>query len=93
MSEDLDMRYRQAKEVLDGAGWLFDDYAKGQLAVIMQTAPDDRDAREQAYVRASVVAEIKGGLLAFIEGYEHKQKLAERKAEREAKMKERRRGR
>jgi hypothetical protein len=44
MSDDPESKlrdYRRAKEVLAGAGWVFDDYVNKQMAMILRTNPED----------------------------------------------------
>ena len=72
-------QYRRAREVLTGAGWLFDVFVEAEQRAWMQTAPMDHERREHHYHRAHVAAGMKAFLEAIVEGHEADVKLAERK--------------
>lgn len=91
MSDDpnREARYLRAREVLDGAGWLFDRFVNNEMAAILKTAPDDMTGREIAYTRARVATDIKLALMAEVQEIEDTRAIQER---REAQQ-ERRHGR
>lgn len=68
-------QYLRAKEVLDGAGWLFDAFVNSEMRKIMFSDPDDMTARELAYNRARVATELKTGLMQEVNDYESAEKL------------------
>ena len=72
-------RLRRAREVLSEAGWLFDDFVNAEMRKVLVSAPDERDAREEAYRRARVATEMKAGLESLIENYEADMRLQERR--------------
>lgn len=83
MTEEELQRWRRAKEVLDGAGWLFDAFVNKQMAdLLMSTSPDDAPRRERLWFRARVATEIKTNLLNEIEEYEANKQQAERREQR-----------
>lgn len=69
MSDELsrEEQIRRAREVLDGAGWLFDDFVNNEMRKVLVSAPEDRDGREAAYLRARVATEMKTGLQALVD--------------------------
>lgn len=89
MSDDKEARYLRAREVLQGAGWVFDQFVNGEMAKIMKSDPEDMTGREIAYTRARVATEIKLGLMAEVQEYQTDQQMLERKEQR----KERQHGR
>jgi hypothetical protein len=85
MSDDPESKlrdYRRAKEVLAGAGWVFDDYVNKQMAMILRTNPEDVEGRERLYRAASTAATLKIGLMREVEEYEETQTLQERREQR-----------
>lgn len=83
--EEKLQRYRRAKEVLDGAGWLFDDFVNAEMRKVMTSAPDDMTGREIAYNRARVAVELKKIMADEVAEYEgnelfreHREKMKER---------------
>lgn len=79
MSDDRESQYRRAREVLDGAGWLFAAFVEAEQRAWMRTAAADQEKREQHYHRAHVASEMKAFLEATVEGHEADLKLKERK--------------
>lgn len=85
MSDDPESKlrdYRRAKEVLAGAGWVFDDYVNKQMAQVLRTAPEDVEGRERLVRSAQVAATLKVSLMREIEEYEDTQTLQERREQR-----------
>ncbi len=70
MSDDRDTAYRKAKETLTNIGWVFDAYIAAEVKAILDSNPNDTNAREEAYRRARVAGEMKTKLLAPVEEYE-----------------------
>jgi hypothetical protein len=79
MTPDREHQIRRAREVLEGAGWLFDDFVNAEMRKVLMSRPDERDAREEAYRRARVATELKAGLEALIESHEADKRLQERR--------------
>lgn len=82
-------RYLRAREVLDGAGWLFDEFVNAEVRKIITSAPDDVSGREAAFTRSRIGTEMKLTLLGIIEEYEADLKMQERRDQ----LKESRNGR
>ena len=78
-TEDREARYRRAREVLQGAGWVFDEFVNREAAKIMASAPDDMTTREIAYTRARVATQLKASLMYEVEQYEAHQKIMEKR--------------
>lgn len=75
-------RYRRALEVIDGAGWLFDDYISEQTKALLDTNPEDPEGpkkREEFYRRAIVAAGLKAELKHIIETKEAEDKAYARR--------------
>lgn len=70
MSDDRDTAYRKAKETLDNIGWVFDAYIAAEMKAILESNPNDANAREEAYRRARVAAELKTALVKPVDEYE-----------------------
>ena len=79
MTEEEEQRYRRAKEVLAGAGWVFDDYVNAKMALVLRTSPEDIEGRERLIRAARVAAQLKTGLMGEVEEYENTKTLAERR--------------
>lgn len=77
MTEDRAADVRRAREVLNGAGWVFDKYRGGCMAVMLGEAP--LEERERAYIRARIVTEIQAELLAVVEAWDFDTKVATRR--------------
>lgn len=58
-------RYRRAAEILNEAGWLFDEYMSDQNRALLGSLVGDVAAREEAYRRISVAAELKAHLMSI----------------------------
>ena len=75
-------RYLRAREVLDGAGWLFDALKESETRAWMQTAFDEKDRRELHYQRARFASEMRVTLERIIGEYESDMKMQEIKESR-----------
>ncbi len=89
MTEEEIQRWRRAKEVLDGAGWVFDEFVNAKMAAILTTGPDDVTGRERLVLAARVVTQLKLSLMSEVEQYEANKQVADRREQ----MKERQNGR
>ena len=47
-----EQQIRRAREVLSGAGWLFDDFVNAEMRKVLVSQPEERDQREEAWRRA-----------------------------------------
>jgi hypothetical protein len=79
MSTISEEQMRRAKEVLSGAGWLFDDFVNAEMHKVLASRPDERDAREEAWRRARVATELKLGLESLLEQYAADLQLQQRR--------------
>ena len=80
MTEEELQRWRRAKEVLNDAGWVFDEFVNKQMAeILMTTKPEDAPRRERLWVRARVATELKATLMSEVEQFEDSKKLADLK--------------
>lgn len=82
MTEEEAARARRAREVLSGAGWLFDDFINAEMAKVLKSDPDDMTAREIAYNRARVATEVKLGLEALVSEAEADKRMQEERDRR-----------
>lgn len=73
---------RRAREVLNGAGWLFDEVVNSEMAKVLASDVSDREGREAAYMLATTAARLKLRLQGVVETYEYQLKLAEQKEAR-----------
>ena len=78
-AEQREERYIRAREVLQGAGWLFDEFVNQQMRAILVSKPDDMTTREIAYNRARVATELKAGLAGLVEEHEANARRKERR--------------
>lgn len=74
-----EQQIRRAREVLSGAGWLFDDFVNNEMRKVLVSQPEERDQREEAWRRARVATEMKAGLESLIETCEADMRLKERR--------------
>lgn len=81
MTEEELQRWRRAKEVLDGAGWVFDEYVDNTMAQVLKTGADDVEGRERLVRAARVATQIKLSLLSEVEQYEASKHIADRRDE------------
>lgn len=81
MSDDSDReaKVRRAREVLQDAGWLFDDFINAEMKKVLTSDPDDMTAREIAYARARVANELKAGLMGLVDDADADAQLAQRR--------------
>jgi hypothetical protein len=89
MSDDREAKVRRAREVLQDAGWLFDDFINGEMAKVLKSEPDDMTTREIAYNRARVATEVKLGLEAIVAEDDDNKEMERRRQEQREKLKER----
>jgi SH3-like domain-containing protein len=82
MTEEELQRWRRAKEVLDGAGWVFDEFVNAKMAAILTTGADDVDGRERLVRAARVATQLKLSLMGEVEQYEASKQLADRREQR-----------
>lgn len=59
-------RIRRAREVFDGADWLFREYAEGLQAEWLNTDPEASEKRETIYRRLRAVIEVKAILVSIL---------------------------
>ena len=59
-------RYRRAREIIDEAGWLWDEYLADQNRVLLNTLQGDTKGREEAFLRMQVAVEMKAHLQSII---------------------------
>lgn len=78
-SAPSDQRTQRARDLLAGAGWLFDDFVNAEMRKVLTSDPDDMTTREIAYNRARVATELKAGLAALVEEHEANARLKERR--------------
>jgi hypothetical protein len=76
---DREQMVRRAREVLTGADWVFDAFVEAEMRAIRNSGPEEREAREEAYRRARVAAELKGRLESLIDSYDFDTRLRERR--------------
>lgn len=78
------LRALRAKEVLNGAGWLFDEHISDLTRELLSTAPTSVDAtkREELFYQIDAAAQLKGRLLQIIQLHEAEAKAHERKERR-----------
>ena len=72
-------RIQRARELLAGAGWLFDEFVNAEMRRVLTSDPDDMTTREIAYNRARVATEVKAGLAALVEEHATNARLKERR--------------
>lgn len=82
MTEEEIQRWRRAKEVLDGAGWVFDAYVDNTMAQVLKTGAEDVEGRERLVRAARVATQIKLSLLSEVEQYEASKQMADRREQR-----------
>jgi hypothetical protein len=58
---------RRARELLEGADWVFGAYVEKLQRDWINSEPTDKDAREAIYNRLRAVAEVKRGLAGIID--------------------------
>jgi hypothetical protein len=82
----------RAREVLDGAGWLFDDFVNDEMRKVLTSDPDDMTAREIAYNRARVATEVKKTLMDLVAEDDANKEMERRQQEARDKLKEKTHG-
>lgn len=86
--DDLDaegrrLRALRAKEVLNGAGWLFDEYISGLTRAWLGTTPADAATRENLWHQIDAAGQIKGSLQRIIDNQEVEDRRNERRSRNE----------
>src|SRR5262249_58654717 len=76
---DREQMVRRAREVLTGAGWVFDAFIEAEMQAIRDSGVEEREAREEAYRRARRAAGLKGRPGAPIHGHDLRKPPAERR--------------
>jgi hypothetical protein len=76
MSE-REQEVRRAREVLNGAGWVFDKYRGAQMAVMLSGAAQAE--REAAYLRARIVTDIQTELQSVVGEWDYETAVAQRR--------------
>lgn len=74
-AEERRQRALRAQEVLNGAGWVFDDLISSLTKDLLGTQPAETDKRESLYHQIDGAAQAKGRLKQIVE-----QQAAEEKA-------------
>lgn len=73
----------RARELLDGAGWVFDELISDQNRQLLDTAPAEVDQREEHYRMIRASAELKAHLIRIVENQVAKERLDEYRARNE----------
>jgi hypothetical protein len=79
MSDDPEVRYLRAREVLRDAGFVFDEFVNAEMRKILISNPEDTAAREIAYTRARVATDLKLLLEGEVTEYENGRTMKERR--------------
>ena len=82
-AEERRQRAIRARGVLEGAGWLFDEYISDVTRDLLSTAPGDTAVREKLWQQADAAAQLKGNLLKIIQIQEAEDTRNERRHRRE----------
>lgn len=82
--EERRLRALRAREVLDGAAWLFDEHISDLTRDLLGTSPAPADApkREELFYQIDAAAQLKGRLLQIIQLHEAEKKANERREKR-----------
>lgn len=89
MTPDREAQVRRAREVLDGAGWLFDEFVNAETRRMVMSNPGDHAIREEAYRRARVAMEMKASLEAVLVNAHADDEAAKHREHRQQTNKER----
>lgn len=81
-AEERRLRALRAREVLNGAGWAFDEHISDLTRELLGTGPADADKRELIYHQIDAAAQIKGRLARIIELQEAEEAKNERRERR-----------
>ena len=74
---DREQEVRRAREVLNGAGWVFDKYRGAQMAVMLGNGAQAE--REAAYLRARIVTDIQTELQFIVGDWDYETAVAQRR--------------
>lgn len=77
--EALQERSRRALEVLNGAGWAFDEYIADETKALLATRPEQTLARELSYHLIRAAAEVKARLIVISQKHAQEVALADRR--------------
>lgn len=80
---DREQEVRRAREVLNGAGWVFDNFINSEMGKLMKTGSGEGAQREVHYMRVRVATELKAQLLAVVESWDFETKQAESRQKKE----------
>lgn len=83
-ADERKRRAIRAREVLDGAGWAFDEFISTMNQEWLGTSPADTAKREQLYHQIDAAAQLKGHLMRIVEEQAAKDKLDERRERKPA---------
>lgn len=78
-SEERRHRASRARDLLDGAGWLFDEHISDLTRDMLRTDVAHTVLREQLFLQIDATAQIKGRLLKILETHEAEAIANERK--------------
>jgi hypothetical protein len=78
-AEERRLRALRAREVLNGAGWLFEEYISDLTRDLLGTDPDESEKREQFFHQIDAAAQLRGRLEQIIETQAAHEKVNERK--------------
>jgi hypothetical protein len=79
-AEAKNARFIRARELLEGAGWLFDEYASDLNGELLNAAGYGREGeREDIFREIQIVVGLKDHLLQIIKTHQAELKLNERK--------------
>jgi hypothetical protein len=78
-AEERRHRAGRARDLLDGAGWLFDEHISDRTRDLLSTSPGDAAKREEIYRHIDATAQLKGRLLKILETHEAEALTNERK--------------
>ena len=78
--EEMAQRARRAREVLEGASWVFDELVAQAQRDWLQAST--LAAREECHARSLAALSLKGHLMSIVNNQEAQEKLDERRADR-----------
>lgn len=77
--EAREHRARRAREVIEGAGWAFDEYVKELQDDWLNSEPHDTAGRELLFCRIRVALELKAKLIGHIQQHNDDKVIHEHK--------------
>lgn len=78
-SEERRHRAHRARDLIEGAGWLFDEHISDLTRDLLSTERGHTVLREQIYQQIDATAQLKGRLLKILENHEAEALTNERK--------------